>query len=276
MVQRIIVGFDGSPAAAVALKWAAAEAQLHEAELVAWTVKERPESEGPHQRSAVARDAGGYPVTVRHGHGDAATALIAACAPADLLVVGSHRRGALTGLILGSVSRRCVKHALCPVVVVHPQSRPSRSTGRVVVGVDMSGHSRTALHVAAEEARRRGGQLDVVHAVYWENSGYELIVPTAEQLVEWGRRLVDTELAKAGVAGNPVVVHGHAADVLVRASADADLLVLGRRGRGMLSEPRLGSVSAQCLHHAQCPVMITRPVGAAEQAPPRARSSTGG
>lgn len=108
----------------------------------------------------------------------------------------------------------------------------------------------------------------MVHAVYWERSGYELLTPTDEQLVDWGRKLVDTELAEAGVTGNPVVVHGHATHVLVRESANADLLVLGRRGRGMLSEPwRLGSISGHCLHHAQCPVMITRPVDTAEQDP---------
>lgn len=211
----------------------------------------------------VERDAGGYPVTVRHGHGDAAAALIAESTPADLLVVGSHRRGALSGLILGSVSRRCVVHAPCPVVVVRPPRRPTPSAGRVVVGVDGSGHSRTALRIAAEEARLRGVQPDVLYAAHWDRSGYEWLTPTAEQLVDWGRRLVDSEMAKAGVTGNPVVVHGYPPDVLVHESADADLLILGRRGRGMLAEPqRLGSVSGHCLYHACCPVMITKPIEA--------------
>jgi len=68
----------------------------------------------------------------------------------------------LAGLLLGSVSRACVSHAPCPVVVVRPQPDHARSHGRVIVGVDMSGHSRQALRIAAEEARLRGAALQPV------------------------------------------------------------------------------------------------------------------
>lgn len=56
---------------------------------------------------------------------DAGTALIERAHGADLLVVGSRGRGAFTGLLLGSVSRRCIEHAPCPVVVVRgPDKAP--------------------------------------------------------------------------------------------------------------------------------------------------------
>ena len=118
-------------------------------------------------------------MSVRQGYGDAATALVAACTPADLLVVGSRGRGPLGGLVLGSVSQACLAHAPCPVVVVRPQPEQASSRGRVVVGVDGSSHSRQALRVAADEARLRGAVLAVVHAVYWDNSGEELLTPPA-------------------------------------------------------------------------------------------------
>jgi nucleotide-binding universal stress UspA family protein len=263
MTRRVVVGFDGSPAAVAAMAWAAGEARLRGAELVVWTIRGRPESRRPADTGAAQTlrrsyedSAGGYPVSLRQGYGDAATALVAACTPADLLVVGSRGRGPLGGLVLGSVSQACLAHAPCPVVVVRPQPEQASSRGRVVVGVDGSSHSRQALRVAADEARLRGAVLAVVHAVYWDNSGEELLTPTRKQLIEWGRRLVAAELAATGVTGRPVVVDGHASEVLVRRSAHADLLVVGARGRNPVTNLLLGSTSENCARHAHCPVMV--------------------
>jgi nucleotide-binding universal stress UspA family protein len=257
LAQRVVVGVDGSPAAAVALTWAVEEARLRGAELVAWRVLDGAGNEPTPSAavaqlspSALAELTGGYPVTLRRGHGDPATELVAACADADLLVVGSRGRSRLAGLLLGSVSRACLAHAPCPVVVVALSHR------RVIVGVDGSEHSRQALRLAAEEARLRDAALNVVHAVFWEKIGMELLTPTREQLVKWGRKLVATELAATGVAGRTVVVHGRAPEVLVRHSTHADLLVLGSRGRNPVVS-MLGSTSEHCARHAHCPVMIT-------------------
>jgi nucleotide-binding universal stress UspA family protein len=59
-------------------------------------------------------------VTVLAVGGNAGEALVHAARTADLLVVGSRGRGALTSAVLGSVSLHCVLHARCPVTVVHP------------------------------------------------------------------------------------------------------------------------------------------------------------
>jgi len=56
----------------------------------------------------------------------------------------------------------------------------------------------------------------------------------------------------------PLVVHGLPAQVLIAASADADLLVIGSRGHGGFAEALLGSVGQHCVQHAHCPVLITR------------------
>lgn len=263
MTQHVVVGVDGSPAAAAALTWAAEEARLRGAELVVWTIIDKPPGTRAGESTAAQVPGSeldlltdGYPVTLRHGSGTAAKELIAASARAVLLVVGSRGRNPMAALLLGSVSRACLAQAPCPVVVVRPQLHRARSRGRVIVGVDMSSHSRRAQLFAAEEARLRGATLHAVHAVHWDNVGAELITPTREQLVGWGRDLVAVELAATGVTARPVVIHGHATDVLVRHSTYADLLVVGARGRGSTAGMLLGSVSNHCAQHAHCPVMI--------------------
>jgi nucleotide-binding universal stress UspA family protein len=57
------------------------------------------------------------------------------------------------------------------------------------------------------------------------------------------------------------VIEGHAAEVLVDASAGADLLVVGSRGHGGFVDALLGSVSTYCVQHAQCPVTVIRGAG---------------
>lgn len=267
MTHRVVVGVDGSSAAAAALAWAAGEARLRDAELVACTVVDRsksPGAVGPGVAKAsrsLEESAGGYPVTVRKRYGEAAAELVAAGAEADLLVVGSRSRGPLAGLVLGSVSHGCLAHASCPVVVVRPQLERPPARRRVIVGVDGSAHARQALRLAAQEARLHDATLHVVHAVHWDNIGTELLTPTVEQLVEWGHKLVAAELAATGVTGRPVVVPGYAPELLVEHSADADLLVLGSRGHNPVADLLLGSTSEHCARHAHCPVMVTHAAG---------------
>ena len=61
-----------------------------------------------------------------------------------------------------------------------------------------------------------------------------------------------------GVTVRQVVVEGNAAQVLLDAAADADLLVVGNRGHGGFADALIGSVSTRCLHHASCPVVVVR------------------
>jgi len=66
------------------------------------------------------------------------------------------------------------------------------------------------------------------------------------------------------------VTPGRPARVLLNAAQDADLLVLGHRGRGTVAGALLGSVGLQCVLHAPCPVTIVRalPTGAGSAADP--------
>ena len=144
-------------------------------------------------------------------------------------------------------------------------------TNTVVVGVDRSEGARAALRFAAEEAKLRRAKLRVVHA--WQYSaagtaGVESFYPAVGVEVSEVRDAAEQALAEtlrsALSDADPReveqrVVEGRAAGVLVNESRDADLLVVGSRGRGGFSGLLLGSVSQQVSHHAACPVVIVRP-----------------
>jgi nucleotide-binding universal stress UspA family protein len=147
MPETIVVGVDGSPASQAALRWAAEEAQIRGARLVAvhaWSFLPPAPLAEPGmmpmpgidyagtidaERSAVEAEMDallaeafpdGPPVAVERmllerGAGDA---LEEAAREADLVVVGSRGRSGLTAALLGSVSKHVLQHAACPVVVV--------------------------------------------------------------------------------------------------------------------------------------------------------------
>jgi nucleotide-binding universal stress UspA family protein len=135
----------------------------------------------------------------------------------------------------------------------------------IVVGVDGSEGAAAALRFALEEARVRGCALKVVSAWHVPAGAYEsgyVTVPIDRASFEgFGRSALDKSLADAGsrdagVESSTVLREGHAADVLVEESRDAELLVVGSRGLGGFRGLLLGSVGLQSAHYASCPVVI--------------------
>jgi nucleotide-binding universal stress UspA family protein len=135
---------------------------------------------------------------------------------------------------------------------------------RIVVGVDGSPSSMKALRWAIRQAKLTGAGVEAVTAWSYP-SGYGW-APSSEGAFDFegdaGKILVEALAEVSGIAPDvvvePLVVHGHAADVLVRAAKGADLLVVGSRGHGGFAGMLLGSVSQHCVQHAPCPVLILR------------------
>jgi nucleotide-binding universal stress UspA family protein len=139
---------------------------------------------------------------------------------------------------------------------------------KIVVGVDGSRSSLAALAFAAEEARLRDAELEVVHAWHEPDTFYPYSTPTADSLRasahelahENAQRTLDIALKEVGklpdVTIRTRVIAEPPARALVDASRDADLLVVGTRGRGGFAGLLLGSVSQQCAQHAACPVTV--------------------
>ena len=141
---------------------------------------------------------------------------------------------------------------------------------RVVVGLDDSAGARAALRFALEEADRRGVPVEAVMAFqppsYWLDlnvvglQGQEELARQVQRDHEHRARALVDEVAGGTTGPRPEVsvrvVAGAAADVLVRESHGADLLVVGSRGRGGFSSMLLGSTGIQCVLHATCPVTV--------------------
>ena len=138
----------------------------------------------------------------------------------------------------------------------------------IVVGVDGSRHSRKALERAANEAAVHHMPLTVltvhqaVRDVYGSASHYGDDAALTDKAKEAAQAETDQVLAALGSQPASVTVtavHGLPADELIKASQDADLLVLGRRGAGGFARLMMGSVSDQVSRHAHCPVLIMPP-----------------
>jgi nucleotide-binding universal stress UspA family protein len=137
----------------------------------------------------------------------------------------------------------------------------------ITVGVDGSGRSQRALDWAIKEAGIRQAPLTVlaVHEVagnHW--TGHPLISPVDQPEKEKTRLAAQEATQKAvEAAGEPGptsvtvrAVSGLAAQELIKASGDSDLVVVGSRGGGGFAELMLGSVSNQVVAHASCPVAV--------------------
>ena len=121
----------------------------------------------------------------------------------------------------------------------------------VVVGVDPSEGSQTALLWAAGEAKRRSCALEILHA--WVEVG------SMDEALAVARRAASAvKTIYPALEVRVDTPQAAAAEALVEASGRAELLVVGPRGLGGFRELLLGSVSHQCLQHAHCPVAVIR------------------
>ena len=132
----------------------------------------------------------------------------------------------------------------------------------VIAGVDGSPSSKAALRWAQSFAAMSGGRLDVLMAWHvpttFAGPGY---IPAVSNLSVDHEKLLNEVVDEVFGADRPsymtlLVREGHAAHLLVEASTDADLIVVGSRGHGGFAGLLLGSVSAKVAEHAACPVLI--------------------
>lgn len=279
---RVVVGVDPSEHAAVALDWAAAEAELR-----AWPLEivhaggagaaRLAQAGGRHsweeaKRAArqllddAERRARAYhrALTVRTSLVDDAPlpGLLGGVGPEDLLVVGSHGHGRLASLVIGSVSQGLAANAPCPVVVV-----PDRGAGLpeapVVLGAGPAEDPGT-VEFAFAEAAWRGSPLLAVRAWSLVNAYPGLAEAASDDRVARDRTesedlaalLAPAREARPEVAVQTQVDESAPEALLIKASENAWLLVLGAERTRRRFAPPLGRVVQRVLHQALCPVVL--------------------
>lgn len=134
----------------------------------------------------------------------------------------------------------------------------------IVVGVDGSKHGDVALAFAAEEAALREVVLRIVCAWHLPSNMtmdlglvpglFESFRSEAETIA--ADALAKVEELRPGLVCEAKVVEGHAATAILEEAHDADMVVVGSRGRGELAGMVLGSVSQHVIHHSSCSVVV--------------------
>lgn len=281
----LVVGVDGSEPSLRAADWAADEATLRGVSLRVVYASLWEHYEGAALAGALGRpseelhaedivEAAAQRAQARHPDLKVSAdvlpeepeyALVREGRHASLLVVGTRGRSGIAEMLLGSVSLTVAAQAACPVVVLrgsHDNQAMPPVRGRVVVGVGEDPDGSAAVRFAAEEARRRGVPLEAVRA--WrcpahESTGHPLMAGEPARLHQ--ERAVEALEEALRDMPSDVEVHrraveGHARRVLLDASHEADLLVVGSRRRKGDFGIQLSRVAHALLHHSVCPVAV--------------------
>ena len=274
MTGEVIAGYDGSADSELALHWAARDARDRGVTLTvchAWAPEElslvfepamfelaRSHGEkivnrGVEHARPFAGRGGVQPLLVS---GPPVRVLCERSGANTMVVVGSRGRGRLAGLLLGSVAWQLAGHGQGRMVIVREAARrPNSAPGPVVAGIDGSPASHAALEFAGEEAALRSLPLLAVCAL----ADAPASLGGARQMEEeFSRQLILWEKDHPAVSVLYHVSQGSPRAALLEAAAEAQMVVVGARGRGGIPGMTLGSVTAALLHHAPCPVGIVR------------------
>jgi nucleotide-binding universal stress UspA family protein len=285
----VIVGIDGSPSSDAAVRWAAHDAAIRGLPLTlvyvenpaAPTWSQAPilqESAGEQEAedrgllanaAKIAREAIADTAQIQINGELLSSAIVPTLVDqskdAELIVVGSRGRGALSRGFLGSVSSGLIRHAHCPVALIRDEDEqtPDAADAPVLVGIDGS-TADLATAIAFEEASRRQTDLIALHA--WNDvdmdaiPGYDWSPTTTkedhlldEALAGWQERYPHVTVHKR-------LVQDRAAHALVDASESAQLVVVGSHGSGALAGMLLGSVSNAVVQAVHKPVIVARPL----------------
>lgn len=283
-IRRILWACDFSTGALDALRWVLPIAKAYQSEITALHVMPTtvPPGDGmlsftnpallqPHLHHDVSAALDRYVapaiaasvparVTLREGKTVQEILGLAESLPADLIVMGTHGRGAFERSVIGSVAEAVLGRARCPVVTVPAQGVPSPAAGMprtVLWATDFSAHATAALRYALSIAAKGGADLVLVHAVEPDT-----LTDDRERVREGEQRLreIATGDQVPGRNVERIVVFGSASPEILRIARErkAGLIVMGTHGSRTLHSILFGSTARRVIRDAPCPVLSLR------------------
>ncbi|GMU57319.1 MAG: universal stress protein [Candidatus Xenobia bacterium] len=281
---KFLIPLDGSPLAQAALRQAAGLAAHRSAELVLVHVVQEayqgatlvaPYNDELKRKGRVCLesaqsllDQAGFPVRTRMLTGEPGPALIQ-CAREenpDLIAMGTHGRGGIERLLLGSVTEHVLTCAPCPVLVTRQEeaeldlsaARVWQGYSRALVALDGSEPSHRSLGALSALMAENGQvtllsalDLPIEHHTAWK---------VAESSQEGYLREQAATLARASLQVSCLVGQGSAARAIVQKAAEqkAEVILVGSRGRGAVATLFLGSVARDVARTSECAVLVIR------------------
>lgn len=286
--RNTVVGVDASPEAESALEWARSVAGESDRIVVvhAWELPlvtgydmvvtidpaeiEELSQQGLHELVGRVDDDRITPIT-RQGHAGRALVSQADDSDADLIVVGHRGKGRMS-MMLGSTANYVLHHTERPVVIIRGES--ASPPKRIVVGVDahdLGDESETHENESVRALRWAYSvpgveEIRVVHAWFLPALAVGMFATVAAEMESMdaaANEIVARVMTAAGPAPDGVTVfpealRGTPGFALIEASRDADLVVVGSRGRGGFTGLLLGSTSAEVAAHSHAPVAVIR------------------
>ncbi len=280
MFKQIVVGVDGREggrdAVALARLLVAAGGELTLAYVVPGdadafhgtsAVYEAPEGERAEALLETVRDQAGVEAHLRwRGASSVGRGLHELCDAigADLLTVGSSRRGLLGRVLIGDDTSAALNGATCSIAIAPTDySQQPGAIREIGVGYDGSPESEHALSVARTLAGVRGAKLSALEVVSLPSDAF--LGPGAVDNTP--RRLLEDARRRIAALGDvqPRAAYGQPAEELALYSGSLDLLIVGSRGYGPIGRLIHGSTSQQLAHSARCPLLaLTRTARASD------------
>jgi len=211
--------------------------------------------------------------SVRGGHPAREILAVVEEQAADLLVIGTHGRGGVEHLLLGSVAEKIMRKAPCPVLVVPPAAHPETGVlfSRILCPVDGSVASADAVTFALSLARETDGALTLLYVVEPVPASGEFGALDVDEYRRLGEAHAKTILAAAvppevreWCRVEERIALGKPSDrILDTARAtQSDVIVMGVRGRGAIDLMAFGSTTNDVIRRATCPVLAVHPKAA--------------
>jgi nucleotide-binding universal stress UspA family protein len=189
----------------------------------------------------------------------------------DLIVMGTHGRGRVAHLLLGSVAEKVARTAPCPVLTMREMPRTPGGRPRLLVPTDFSSCSDAAFGCAQRIAAKMRGSVCLLHVIEHPPAGVtfgsESCAPASLQArqdqaenarVELGRRMLADSRSRIAITGD--FVFGASAAMISAYAADHafDMIVMGTHGRSGIAHLLMGSVAETVIRTARCPVLTVK------------------